>query len=201
MYKSFLKRFFDLTMASIAFIITLPILLLSIFFVLIVTKSNPFFIQQRPGKNETFFKIIKLKTMSDEKDGNGNLLPDSERLTLLGKVIRKLSIDELPQLINVIKGDMSIVGPRPLLVEYLPLYNKKQRKRHLVRPGITGWAQINGRNNISWEQKFEYDVWYIENISFFLDLKILFLTIQKISKSEGINQAQNITMETFKGNF
>tara|TARA_Y100000817_G_scaffold267996_1_gene224865 strand:- start:41 stop:511 length:471 start_codon:yes stop_codon:yes gene_type:complete len=154
----------------------------------------------RPGKNERIFKIIKFKTMNDRKDANGNLLADEERLTKIGAFVRKTSLDEIPQLLNVIKGDMSLIGPRPLLVQYLPLYNDFQRQRHLIRPGITGWAQINGRNAISWNQKFEYDVWYVKNYSFLLDLKIVFLTIKKVFVREGISQEGTATMEVFKGN-
>lgn len=166
----------------------------------IANKGNPFFCQQRPGKNERIFRIIKFRTMSNKKDANGNLLPDSERLTTIGKIIRSSSLDEIPQLINVVKGDMSLIGPRPLLPEYLPLYSKEQRKRHLVRPGITGWAQVNGRNSLSWQKKFEMDVWYVKNLNFFLDLKILFLTIKKVLVSEGINAQGQATTERFKGN-
>jgi lipopolysaccharide/colanic/teichoic acid biosynthesis glycosyltransferase len=163
-------------------------------------RGNPFFIQIRPGKNEKHFRLIKFKTMTDERDDNGELLPDQERLTKTGKFIRKTSLDELPQLFNVVKGDMSFVGPRPLLVEYLPLYNEEQRKRHLVKPGITGWAQVNGRNAISWPDKFKLDVWYVENQSFWLDLKILWMTFIKVLKAEGISGRDSVTMEKFKGN-
>ncbi len=167
---------------------------------LIANNGKPFFLQQRPGKNEKIFTVIKFKTMNDKKDENGNLLPDEERLTTIGKFIRKTSLDEIPQLLNVIKGDMSLVGPRPLLVEYLPLYNEFEKRRHEVKPGITGWAQVNGRNAISWQQKFEYDVWYVDHLSFGLDMKILFMTFVKVFKSEGINAAGSATMEKFKGN-
>ncbi len=165
----------------------------------IANNGAVFFLQPRPGKNEKIFKIIKFKTMNDKKDRNGQLLPDADRLTYLGRFVRATSIDEIPQLINILKGDMSFVGPRPLLVSYLPLYNERQRKRHLVKPGITGWAQINGRNAISWEQKFEYDVWYVDRISPSLDIKILLLTLLKVIRKEGVNQKENITMEAFKG--
>ena len=163
-------------------------------------NGKVFFTQKRPGKNERIFSILKFKTMTDQKDQEGNLLPDAKRLTKIGKLVRKTSLDELPQLINVLKGEMSIVGPRPLLPEYLSLYNEEQKKRHAVKPGITGWAQINGRNAISWEDKFQFDVWYVENQSFGLDLKILFLTVKKVFRSEGINTAGQATTEPFKGN-
>ena len=159
-----------------------------------------FFVQPRPGRNQKIFKLIKFKTMTDEKNIDGNLLPDEQRLTKTGRLIRSLSLDELPQLLNVIKGDMSLVGPRPLLVHYLPLYNEQQAKRHTVRPGITGWAQVNGRNAINWQKKFEFDVYYVENISLNLDLKIIFLTIKKVFLREGINAGENIPMGEFKGN-
>jgi lipopolysaccharide/colanic/teichoic acid biosynthesis glycosyltransferase len=170
-----------------------------ILLLLIVNRGNPFFFQSRPGKNEKIFKVIKFKTMNDRKNKDGNLLPDAQRLTATGKFIRKTSLDEIPQLLNVIKGDMSIIGPRPLLVEYLTLYNPTQKRRHEVKPGITGWAQVNGRNAISWEQKFDYDVWYVDHISFFLDVKIFFLTIRKVFISEGINSQTAATMEKFEG--
>lgn len=159
-----------------------------------------FFVQPRPGRNHKIFKLIKFKTMTDEKNMDGNLLPDEQRLTKIGRLIRSLSLDELPQLINVIKGDMSLVGPRPLLVHYLPLYNEQQAKRHTVRPGITGWAQVNGRNAINWQKKFEFDVYYVENISLKLDLKIIFMTVKKVFMREGINAYIDIPMEEFKGN-
>ena len=165
----------------------------------IANKGKPFFLQTRPGKNEKLFNVIKFKTMIDERDSDGELLPDVLRLTKIGKMVRKTSLDEMPQLINVLIGDMSLVGPRPLLVQYLPLYNAEQKRRHEVRPGITGWAQVNGRNAISWKQKFEYDIWYVDNISFSLDIKILWMTLMKVIKSEGINQHGETTMEYFKG--
>jgi undecaprenyl phosphate N,N'-diacetylbacillosamine 1-phosphate transferase len=195
-----IKRFFDFVLAIILFVISSPIIIFCSLLLLIELEKNPFFFQIRPGKNEKYFRIIKLKTMTDDKDIFGNLLPDKDRLKRIGKNVRKLSLDELPQLLNVIKGDMSFVGPRPLLMEYLPLYNEIQKKRHIIRPGITGWAQINGRNSISWEQKFELDVWYVENKNFFLDLKILFLTFKKVFIADSINQSDQVTMDKFKGN-
>lgn len=200
MYKYFFKILFDITVALIAVIVLSPIFILLILLLLIFNGGNVFFFQSRPGLNGKIFKVIKFKTMNDKRDKHGELLPDADRLTPLGKFIRKTSLDEIPQLLNIIKGDMSLVGPRPLLVEYLPLYNDTQKKRHDVRPGITGWAQVNGRNAISWLQKFDYDVWYIENMSFLLDIKILFLTVGKIFKSEGINSSTSVTMEKFTGN-
>lgn len=199
MYKNYLKRFVDVALSLTALVILSPIFLLALISLFFVNQGEPFFFQKRPGKFSRTFKIIKFKTMNDQKDEDGNLLSDAERLTSVGKFVRKTSIDEIPQLINVIKGDMSLVGPRPLLVEYLPLYNKFQKKRHNVRPGITGWAQVNGRNAISWEEKFELDVWYVENLSFRLDVKILLKTIKKIFLREGISQKGQATMEVFKG--
>ena len=163
-------------------------------------SGNPFFFQKRPGQYNRFFSIIKFKTMNDKKDAEGNLLPDFQRLTKIGLFIRKTSLDEIPQLINVLKGDMSLVGPRPLLVQYLQLYTTEQKRRHLVKPGITGWAQVNGRNSISWEEKFKLDVWYVDNISFLFDMKIIFLTIKKVFVKEGISAQGHATMEFFQGN-
>ncbi|WP_018675795.1 sugar transferase [Riemerella columbina] len=200
MYKNYIKRLLDFSLSLIGFVILLPIFLIVTVLLVIANEGKPFFFQLRPGKNERIFRIIKFKTMNDKKDANGNLLPDAERLTKIGRFVRKTSLDEIPQLLNVIKGDMSLVGPRPLLPEYLQLYNDFQRRRNEVKPGITGWAQVNGRNSISWEKKFEYDVWYVENISFLLDLKIIFLTILKVVKSEGINEQGQATSEEFKGN-
>lgn len=177
-----------------------PIFLLTTLLLTIANAGHPFFTQTRPGKHAKPFKVIKFKTMNDSRDASGYLLPDAQRLTPLGKYIRKTSLDELPQLINVLKGDMSLVGPRPLLVEYLPLYTKEQARRHEIRPGITGWAQVNGRNAISWEQKFEYDVYYVDHCSFVLDLVILIKTIEKVFMSEGINQVGQATAEKFNGN-
>ncbi len=200
MYKSFFKRILDFTAALIGFMLLSPVFVVVMIGLFFANQGKPFFFQTRPGKNERLFKIIKFKTMNDKKDSNGELLSDSERLTKIGSFARKTSLDEIPQLLNVIKGDMSLIGPRPLLVQYLPLYNDFQKQRHRIRPGITGWAQINGRNAISWTQKFEYDVWYVEHCSFLLDLKILFLTVKKVFVREGISQEGEATMEVFKGN-
>jgi undecaprenyl phosphate N,N'-diacetylbacillosamine 1-phosphate transferase len=199
MYSYFLKPLLDTCIALAAFIFLLPVFMLNFVFLWITNSSSPFFTQSRPGKNGTIFKIIKFKTMNDKKDVHGNLLPDNQRLTKVGKFLRKTSMDELPQLINVIKGDMSMVGPRPLLLEYLPLYSKTQNRRHEVKPGISGWAQVNGRNAISWNQKFEYDVWYVEHLSFLLDLKIIFLTVKKVLVRENISSTTSATMEIFRG--
>lgn len=200
MYQSFFKRIFDFSLALLGFIFLLPIFIIVYIRLYIANHGKPFFFQIRPGKNERLFKIIKFKTMNDKKDAQGNLLPDAERLTPVGQFVRKTSLDEIPQLINVIKGDMSLIGPRPLLPEYLPLYNEHQKKRHKVRPGITGWAQVNGRNAISWEQKFDYDVWYVENLNFILDLRIIYLTFLKVFKSEGISAKGQATITKFTGN-
>ncbi len=200
MYKNYLKRTIDFFVALIGLIILSPVFLLVIVGLFFANHGKPFFFQSRPGKGERIFKIVKFKTMNDKRDENGNLLPDAERLTKVGSFVRKTSLDEIPQLINVLKGDMSLIGPRPLLVQYLPLYNDFQKRRHEVRPGITGWAQVNGRNAISWKQKFEYDIWYVDNISLWLDIKILFLTIKKVFVREGISQEGQATMEYFKGN-
>ena len=199
MYKNYLKRILDFIAALLALLLFLPIFVLVTIGLFIANDGKPFFFQIRPGKNEKLFQIIKFKTMNDKKDSNGELLSDAERLTKLGRFVRKTSLDEIPQLLNVLKGDMSLIGPRPLLTEYLPLYNEVQKKRHEVRPGITGWAQVNGRNAISWSQKFEFDVWYVNNCTFVLDLKILFLTIKKVFISEGISQEGQATAEKFLG--
>ncbi|MNS25591.1 Undecaprenyl phosphate N,N'-diacetylbacillosamine 1-phosphate transferase [compost metagenome] len=199
MYKLFFKRFFDLIIAIPAFIILSPVFLIMSIILAFVNHGSPFFTQARPGKNERIFWVIKFKTMNEKKDKKGNLLPDADRLTAVGKFVRKTSLDEIPQLLNVIKGDMTLIGPRPLLPSYLPLYNDTQKRRHEVTPGITGWAQVNGRNTLSWTEKFNYDVWYVDHLSFGLDLRILMLTIKKVLKSEGINQAGNTTMEVFTG--
>jgi undecaprenyl phosphate N,N'-diacetylbacillosamine 1-phosphate transferase len=200
MYKNGLKRLLDFILALIGLVLLSPIFIFVTIALFIVNNGKPFFIQKRPGKNERIFSIIKFKSMNDAKDKAGNLLPDKERLTAVGAFVRKTSLDEIPQLINVLKGDMSIVGPRPLRIHYLPIYNDKQRKRHDVRPGITGWAQVNGRNTISWTQKFEYDVWYVHHVSFLLDLKIVFLTIKKVLQRKDINTSEAISMEPFNGN-
>lgn len=200
MYKPFLKPTLDFTVAFIGILLLSPILIVATIALFIANQGKPFFLQPRPGKNGTTFTIIKFKTMNDKKDAAGNLLSDAERLTKIGALVRKTSLDEIPQLINVLKGDMSLIGPRPLLIEYLPLYSEVQRRRHEVRPGITGWAQINGRNAIRWQQKFEYDVWYVNNMSFLLDIKILFLTVKKVFVREGISQDGQVTIEVFKGN-
>lgn len=200
MYRNVLKPIFDFFLALALMIALSPIFLLLIVLLYLFNKKNVFFFQERPGKNERVFRIIKFKTMTDQKDEFGNLLPDELRLTKMGKFVRKTSLDELPQLINVLKGDMSFIGPRPLLVSYLPLYNDEQKKRHLIKPGITGWAQVNGRNALTWQQKFIYDVYYVKHLSFALDLKIFLLTIKKVAKSEGINSDGQATTESFKGN-
>ncbi len=199
MYKFFFKYVIDLVASSLGLILLSPVFIIVMTCLFFANSGRPFFFQSRPGKNARLFKVIKFKTMNDKRDREGNLLPDAERLTPVGKFVRKTSLDEIPQLINVIKGDMSLVGPRPLLPEYLPLYDKEQARRHEVRPGISGWAQVNGRNAIGWKQKFEYDVWYIDHISFFLDLKILWMTVVKVFRSEGINSATAATMEQFTG--
>lgn len=200
MYKLFIKRILDFLNALFFIVLFSPIILILAFLLFLNNDKSVFFLQKRPGKNERIFKVIKFKTMTDKKDDRGNLLADSLRLTRLGKFIRKTSLDELPQLINVLKGEMSIIGPRPLLPEYLPLYNEKQKKRHLIRPGITGWAQVNGRNTISWTKKFNYDVWYVENTSLLLDIKILYKTLIKVIKSEDINTENIATTTKFLGN-
>ena len=201
MYKHFFKRLIDFTLSLIGLIAISPIFIIVWVWLTIANKgAGALFFQERPGKDEKIFKVIKFKTMTDERDASGKLLPDAKRLTKVGRFVRSTSLDEIPQLINVIKGDMSLIGPRPLLVQYLPLYNENQKRRHEVRPGITGWAQVNGRNAISWDQKFEYDIWYVDNISFSLDIKVLFRTIQKVFKREGINSDTSSTMEPFKGN-
>lgn len=201
MYKKCLKRLFDFTVVSFVLLIIWPILLAITLWLHFANKgAGAFFLQERPGKNGKIFRVIKFKTMTDERDADGNLLPDERRLTKVGKFVRTTSIDELPQLINVLKGDMALIGPRPLLPQYLPLYNKEQARRHDVRPGITGWAQVNGRNAISWIEKFELDVWYVDHCSFLLDLKILFLTIKKVFAREGISSDTSVSMEVFTGN-
>ena len=200
MYKNCLKRCVDCLLAICVLFIVWPFLLIVIIFLYFANKgAGVFFTQERPGRNAKIFRVIKFKTMTDERDKDGKLLPDEKRLTRVGRVVRSLSIDELPQLINVLKGDMAFVGPRPLLPKYLPLYSKEQFRRHEVRPGITGWAQINGRNNISWTKKFEYDVWYVDHLSLGLDLKILFLTVKKVFVREGISKEGEATTVPFDG--
>jgi undecaprenyl phosphate N,N'-diacetylbacillosamine 1-phosphate transferase len=199
MYRLLIKSIIDFCVSLVALIVLFPIIFGVAVLLFIANDGKLFFFQLRPGKNGQLFKIIKFKTMNDKKDGDGNLLSDECRLTKIGQLIRKTSLDEIPQLINVLKGDMSLIGPRPLLPEYLPLYNEFQKRRHEVKPGITGWAQVNGRNAISWVQKFEYDVWYVDNLSFLLDFKILFLTIKKVFISEGISHQGEATMSYFKG--
>ena len=200
MYRKFFKPVLDFLVSLIGLLLLSPILLIVALALSIQNRGNPFFLQTRPGKHQRAFRIIKFKTMSDARDKEGNLLPDNERITTLGRVIRKSSIDELPQLINVLKGDMSLIGPRPLLFKYIPLYSKEQLRRHEVRPGITGWAQVNGRNSISWTHRFALDIYYIDHLSFLLDLRIIYLTVLKVVKSEGINQQENRPMRPFNGN-
>jgi lipopolysaccharide/colanic/teichoic acid biosynthesis glycosyltransferase len=198
-YRDIIKRLLDLVISVVAVSLLSPVILGVAIFLFIANQGKPFFFQRRPGRNGRIFMLVKFKTMNDRRDAAGNLLPDEKRLTGIGKFIRKTSLDELPQLINVVKGDMSLVGPRPLLVEYLPLYSPFQLRRHDVRPGITGWAQVNGRNAISWEKKFELDVWYADHISLPLDARILWLTVRKVFKTEGISQEGHATMPHFKG--
>ena len=201
MYKGGLKRSIDFIIVLCTLVVIWPILLLIIIFLHFANKgAGVFFTQDRPGKNAKIFKAIKFKTMTDERDAGGKLLPDDVRLTKIGRIVRSLSIDELPQLINVLKGDMALIGPRPLLPKYLSLYSSEQFRRHEVRPGITGWAQVNGRNNISWKKKFELDVWYVDHMSFLLDMKIFFLTIKKVFVRDGINMEGMATTEPFNGN-
>lgn len=201
MYKNFFKRLIDFTIVFIALLIIWPILLIITIWLHFANKgAGAFFFQERPGKDGKVFKVIKFKTMTDERDAEGNLLPDAKRLTKVGKFVRSTSIDELPQLINVLKGDMALIGPRPLLVSYLPLYSPEQARRHEVRPGITGWAQVNGRNNISWTKKFELDVWYVDHCTFATDLKIIFLTIKKVLMRADISKEGQATTEKFTGN-
>lgn len=201
MYKNYFKRILDFTIVFCTLLIILPILLVITIGLHFANKgAGAFFFQERPGRNGKIFKVIKFKTMTDERDADGNLLSDEKRLTKVGKFVRSTSMDELPQLINVLKGDMAMIGPRPLLVQYLPLYSKEQARRHEVRPGITGWAQCNGRNAISWTKKFELDVWYVDHCSFFLDLRIIFVTLKKVFVREGISSETSVTMEPFTGN-
>jgi lipopolysaccharide/colanic/teichoic acid biosynthesis glycosyltransferase len=197
--KLCIKRIFDVLVSFITLILLSPVFIIIGFIIYIKLGSPIFFIHKRPGKNEKVFKMIKFRSMKDKRDENGNQLPDDQRMTKFGRILRSTSLDEIPELINVLKGDMSLVGPRPLIIEYLPIYNEKQSKRHDVLPGITGWAQINGRNSITWGQKFELDIWYIEHWSLWLDLKILLMTIKKVLIREGINSTASVTMEMFNG--
>jgi len=199
MYNNFFKRLFDFAAALTGIIILSPVFIIVTIFLAVANDRKPFFIQPRPGKHGRIFRIVKFKTMNDKKDADGNLLSDEIRLTKIGSFVRKTSLDEIPQLFNIIIGDMSLIGPRPLLTQYLHLYSDFQNRRHEVRPGITGWAQVNGRNAISWDKKFELDVWYVDHMSFLLDVKIIFRTIQKVVKSEGINSADAATIEPFNG--
>jgi undecaprenyl phosphate N,N'-diacetylbacillosamine 1-phosphate transferase len=199
MYKKYLKIILDFIFALLGFILFMPLFLVVMIGLALANHGNPFFFQNRPGKNGKIFKIVKFKTMTNEKDSDGKLLSDEKRLTKIGSFVRKTSLDEIPQLINVLKGDMSLIGPRPLLTDYLHLYNNFQNRRHEVKPGITGWAQVNGRNAISWDKKFEYDVWYVDNCSFLIDVKILFKTLLKVIKSDGINAEDGNTKEPFNG--
>ncbi len=200
MYRSYIKRPLDILLSFILLVLFSPFLIFTYILLVIANRGDAFFLQERPGKDEKIFKIIKFKSMNDKKGPDGELLPGDERITKVGQFGRKTSLDEIPQLFNVLKGDMSLIGPRPLLIQYLPLYNDEQRKRHLVRPGITGWAQVNGRNLVPWPQRFELDVWYVNHISFLLDLKILWLTALKVLKRDGISSGTSATMEVFEGN-
>lgn len=201
MYKHFFKRFFDFWISLIALICLSPLLLVIIIWLHFANKgAGAFFFQERPGKDAKIFKVIKFKTMTDEKDADGNLLPDAQRLTKVGIFVRSTSIDELPQLINVLKGDMALIGPRPLLVKYLPLYSPEQARRHEVRPGISGWAQCHGRNAISWTEKFKLDVWYVDHCTLWTDIRVIFITIKNVLMRKDINSATAATMEVFNGN-
>ena len=200
MYQTLFKPVFDFLAAFFGLLLLFPLFIIITIGLFIANQGKPFFFQQRPGKSGKIFRIVKFKTMNDRKDDTGNLLPDADRLTTVGRFVRKTSLDELPQLINVLKGDMSLIGPRPLLTHYLHLYSEFQNRRHEVKPGITGWAQVNGRNAISWDQKFEYDVWYVDHLSFLLDCKIVWRTIKKVIIREGISSDTSVTMEPFKGN-
>ena len=199
MYRKHLKRILDFIIAFLGITIALPLMIILALLLAIAFKGNPIFVQVRPGKNERLFKIFKFKTMTNEKDVEGNLLPNKDRLTKLGRFLRSISLDELPQLFNVLFGTMSLIGPRPLNTQYLSLYNNHQKRRHEVKPGITGWAQVNGRNAISWETKFDLDVWYVDHVNFMLDLKILLLTIKKVFSREGVNQQGQATVQRFEG--
>ncbi|CAL1519254.1 sugar transferase [Chitinophaga sp. MM2321] len=199
LYRKYFKGALDVLIAFVACTILLPVFIAIGILLFIANSGNPFFLQARPGKNNRIFKVIKYKTMNDKRDTKGELLPDEQRLTVIGSFVRKTSLDEIPQLINVLKGDMSLIGPRPLLVDYLNLYSETQGRRHEVKPGITGWAQVNGRNAISWNQKFELDVWYVDHVSFLLDVKIVMMTFIKVFKSEGITQKGHVSTERFRG--
>jgi len=201
MYRKFFKRFLDISVSLTALLLLGWLIVLFMLLIHFANKgAGVFFLQPRPGKDAKIFKVIKFKTMTDERDGNGNLLPDADRLTKIGRFVRSTSVDELPQLINVLKGDMSLIGPRPLLVQYLPLYSKEQARRHEVRPGITGWAQCHGRNAISWQEKFKLDVWYVDHLSFWVDIKIILVTLKNVLLRKDINSVTSATMEPFKGN-
>lgn len=200
MYRRFFKRVIDFLVAFFALLVLSPVLIIVTVCLFVANHGKPFFVQIRPGKNARLFKIIKFKTMNDARDEHQVLLPDKDRITAVGAFVRRTSLDEIPQLINVLIGDMSLIGPRPLLPQYLPLYNEVQRTRHNVRPGITGWAQINGRNAISWRERFDLDVFYVNNCSFKLDFKILYLTFGKVFKGDGVNSSAEVTMEAFSGN-
>ncbi|SEF88839.1 sugar transferase [Sphingobacterium lactis] len=200
MYRNFIKRGIDLIISCLAFLVLSPIFVILVILLSIANQgAGVFFLQERPGRDRKIFKVFKFKTMNDKRDLEGNLLPDIHRITKIGKFVRSASLDELPQLLNVIKGDMALVGPRPLLVKYLPLYNEFQNRRHEVRPGITGWAQVNGRNSITWDQKFSLDIYYVDHVSFMFDLKILLLTVKKVFVRSGINSSSEAPMESFKG--
>ncbi|MDG2455185.1 MAG: sugar transferase [Bacteroidia bacterium] len=199
MYRRFIKKIVDFVISLVAFVALLPLFFLMICILAVVNRGSVFFTQLRPGLNGKIFRLIKFKTMNDRRDSNGELLPDALRLTTTGAVVRRLSLDELPQLINVLKGDMAIIGPRPLLVDYLPLYNVEQSRRHKVRPGITGWAQVNGRNSISWEERFKLDVWYVDNLTIILDIKIIVNTIIKVFRRQDISSSSSVSMEKFRG--
>lgn len=200
LYKTYLKTVFDIFISIMLLIVVSPLIILIYISLLFLNRGQVLFKQQRPGKDGRIFYIYKFQTMNNNMDSSGRLLPDENRISFIGKVLRKTSLDELPQLFNVIKGDLSLVGPRPLLVEYLPLYDEEQKKRHIVKPGITGWAQVNGRNAISWQKKLELDVWYVKNVSFSLDIKIMILTLIKVLRTEGISSSTSVTMEKFTGN-
>lgn len=199
MYKFFFKRVFDFTASLLGLVLSMPFLIIVAILLFIANRGKVFFVQKRPGYKGRPFYVFKFKTMNDRKDSSGNLLPDAKRLTAIGKFVRKLSLDELPQLFNVIKGDISLVGPRPLLMEYLPLYSEEQARRHNVKPGITGWAQVNGRNKLSWEEKFMHDVYYVDHLSFALDMKIMWMTVGKVFKGDGVSSDSSATMEKFTG--